>query len=164
MYEQGGTCKLTAPCALAHLAWLHQDSRRMPLTASRYAAFCKHSSCGSHQRALPDKQGPTFPEVSLVWIPLPEHGFDPLAPTLSFSHLPSSFFRACHLHFRPLFSDGIALHWIFAAKLTFFFCLGGSRTGSVGVAQADVASSPPAGREPAGCCSRPRLPRQSLGL
>ena len=110
---------------LRYLAWLHQDSQRMPLTASRRAVF---------------------------------------VGTPRSSHLPWKVFRACPLHFRPLFSDGIALHWIFAAKLTFFFGLRGSRTGIVGVAQADVAGSSPAGGEPAGCCSRPRLPRQRLGL
>ena len=69
---------------LRHLAWLHQDSRRMPLTASRRAVF---------------------------------------VGTPRSSHLPWRVFRACPLHFRPLFSAGIALHWIFAAKLTFFFGL-----------------------------------------
>ena len=33
-----------------------------------------HSSSGLHQRALPDRQGPTFPDVSLVYGPLPERG------------------------------------------------------------------------------------------
>ena len=32
----------------------------------------QHSSGGLHQRALPDRQGPTFPDVSLVYGPLPE--------------------------------------------------------------------------------------------
>ena len=32
-----------------------------------------HSNCESHPRALPDKQGPTFPEVSRVWLSQSEH-------------------------------------------------------------------------------------------